>query len=154
MTNPLTETLDKVIKQAALDGTFTNESVGQFHQLVEDYDLLKKKAVALERELKQTKRDKEQLESKARHLEKECETWAAREQDVLDREKKADVLDNSLVYEKLRVTDHQNMVGMIFRNSVLRREVMTPIDATPITDGGMQGQPGHAQRDTVEEEKQ
>ena len=74
-------------------------------------------------------------------------------QDLMDRENKCMELEVRKECADLRVVDHKEMFKTVFRNSVLRKEVMTPIDATQVDQYGTQLPGGYPQRDTVEEEK-
>ncbi len=148
----LTEQLDKIIQKAALDGALTKEAVDQFHSLVKQCDAQAEELRSLNKlniELID-KRDKLVIDlDMAKTLNKVA---AEAEIAMIEREKFITKLELTAEFEKQRVTDHINMFTTVFRNSVLRREVMTPIEATRM-DQGMSGQSGYASKDTVEEEE-
>jgi len=148
----LTDQLDRIIQKAALDGALTKEAVDQFHKiltenssLLEEVDDLKGKNVAGSKELEACKVKMEDFRAKVTD-------WVTREKELSEREKFITTLTLTAEHEAKRVQDHINMFTTVFRNSVLRKEVMTPLEATRM-DQGMQGQGGYAQKDSVEEEE-
>lgn len=149
----LTDKLEKIIKQAALDGALTEEAVAQFHTLVKERDALKTANDEWDEEGRKLKRDLKLSQDRVLVLEKECETWAGREQDLLDREHACTKLEVEKECADKRVADHQKMVELIFRNTRLKKQVMTPLaPGHPDQYGTVQGG-GYAQEDTVEEEE-
>ena len=148
----LTDQLDKIIRKAALDGALTEDAVAQFHSLVKQCDAQAEELRSLNKlnaELKE-KRDKLTTEL---HLSQTLNKVAAEaEIAMMEREKFITKLELTAEFEGQRVRDHINMFTTVFRNSVLRKGVMTPL-APPSMDQGMSGQQGYAQQDTVEEEE-
>lgn len=148
----LTEQLDKIIQKAALDGALTKEAVDQFHSLVKQCD-------AQAEELRKLNKLNTELIDKRDKLSGELtmsktlnEVAVKAELEMIEREKNITTLELTAEHEKQRVKDHINMFTTVFRNSVLRKEVMTPLEATRM-DQGMSGQPGYAERNTVESEE-
>lgn len=122
----LAEQLEKMILRAGIDGALTEDAVAQFHALVKQRD-------ALDVDNKRLDDRNTELEEKVRHLDSRAckaeacaETWAGREQDLMDRESKCTELEIRKECADLRVTDHQRMVELVFRNTVLKKQVVTP----------------------------
>ena len=126
----LTDGLDKLIQKAALDGALTPEAVAQFHSLVTQCDAqaielrdLQKVNIEiidardeLSRKVKIMLDDANELSTRAAAIE-------ADEDEHRDRKVKLECAE-------LRVTDHQEMFRVVFRNAVLKREVVTPGSAS------------------------
>ena len=121
----LTDQLDKIIQKAALDGALTQDAVSQFHALVKERDALKEANEEWEVSDKKLKKDLARDQAQVKILSAECETWAGREQDLLDREGKCTELEIRKECADSRVTDHQEMFRIVFRNAIIRKEVMT-----------------------------
>lgn len=148
----LTEQLDKIIQQAALDGALTQKAVDQFHTVLTENTALETKVASLEVVVEERRKKISGLEIDVALSKSLVEVAAKAEVEMIEREKNITTLELTAAHEKQRVTDHINMFTAVFRNSVIRKEVMTPTEATRM-DQGMQGQPGFAQKDTVEEEE-
>jgi hypothetical protein len=71
----------------------------------------------------------------------------------MDREGKCTELEIRKECADLRVTDHKEMFTTVFRNSVLRKEVMSPVSAGPIDQYGTKQSDVYPSKDTVEEEE-
>ena len=120
--------IDQIIKEFGQDVSFSAEAMQQFLQLksaCDEYEIQNKE---LRRDLEKDRDMIGDLNSRIRDLEAilgerdhEIEGWRARENEFKDRE------DNCLRHELLseynekRVEDHQHMVGLIFRNTELRK---------------------------------
>ena len=152
MTN-LTNELEVIIQKAALDGALTNEAVAQFHSLVKERDALKEDNCRLDDLNTELEEKVTKFDARASAAEKCAEEWAGREQDLMDRESTCTKLEVEKECAELRVTDHKEMFTTVFRNSVLRKEVMTPLDSSEANQYNSCPPGGMAQRDTVEEEE-
>lgn len=152
MTDQLTEQLKKIIQQASLDGALTQKAVDQFHTLVKQRDELDDKVKSLENTLEERGKQIDKLDADNTELRALQGVMAQRENEVSEREKEMTKLELTSEFNEQRVKDHKEMFTTVFRNSVLRKEVMTPVEATRM-DQGMRGDSGYAQRDTVEEEE-
>ena len=148
----LTDQLDKIIQKAALDGALTSDAVAQFHSLVKQCESQAEELRSLNKLNAELKDKREKLTGQLEIAKKLNQLAAEAEVAMIEREKQITTLELTAVHMKQRVTDHINMFTTVFRNSVLRREVMTPIEATRM-DQGMSGQSGYASKDTVEEEE-
>ena len=149
----LTDNLDKLIQKAALDGALTTDAVAQFHSLVKqctsqaeelrDLHKLNSEIIdardELSRKVKIMLDDANELSLRAAAIEED-------EDDHRDRKVKLECAE-------LRVKDHKEMFTTVFRNSVLRREVMTPVIPGPVDQYGTKQGDTFPTRDTVEEEE-
>lgn len=149
----LTTELDKLIQKAALDGALTPQAVDQFHALVQQCDAQAEELRDLNEVLLQSIAKRDELSRKLKILlddANEISTRAAAveadEDDHRDRKVKLECAE-------LRVKDHKEMFTTVFRNSVLRREVMTPVSAGPIDQFGTKQDDVFPTKDTVEEEE-
>jgi hypothetical protein len=121
------EDIDKIVKKAALDGTLTQEAAEQVLAAMRENEQLKEQHKSDEKRLsEQGVRINTQTERIGK-LEIECETWAGREQDLLDRERRCEKLEVQKECADQRVLDHRQMVEMVFRNLEVRRNVFTAV---------------------------
>ncbi len=146
----LSDQLDKVIQQASLDGTLTRDAVDQFHEILaensslgEENDRLKDLNAAGSKDLRETKVKLEEHRSKV-------SDWVGREKELAEREKNITKLELTAENEKKRVQDHINMVGLVFRNIEVRREVLTAVPGAESNQYGAPS-PGFVQRDKTSE---
>lgn len=122
----LTDKLETVIQQAALDGALTKDAVSQFHSLVVERNALKDANEEWEENDKKLKKEVEKLVTDldiARTLNKVA---AEAEVAMIEREQKITTLELTAEHMEERVKDHKEMFSLVFRNSVIRKEVMTP----------------------------
>lgn len=147
----LTDQLDKIIQKAALDGALTNEAVSQFHALVKERDALKEANVEWERNDKVTTKERDELRKRVSELDTCVQDWAGREQDLLDREGKCTELEIRKECADERVKDHQEMFRIVFRNAVIRKEVMTRSDNHVESNGASHN--SYENKETLEEEE-
>jgi predicted RNase H-like nuclease (RuvC/YqgF family) len=144
--------IETILKKAAIDGTLTEEAINVFHATLKENEALKD----TNRQLKDdnTKLDERQSDYSQRYQEavKSNDAWAQRESDLKDREKECLRLELEAKFNEKRVEDHKNMFTTVFRNSVLRKEVMTPVHPGVPDQYGTR-QDAWPQRDTVEEEE-
>ena len=148
----LTDQLDKIIQKAALDGALTEDAVAQFHSLVKQCDAQAEELRSLNKLNNELKERRDKLTTEL-HLSQTLNKVAAEaEIAMMEREKFITKLELTAELESKRVQDHKEMFTTVFRNSVLRKEVLTPVEATRM-DQGMSGQPGYVEHGTVEEEE-
>lgn len=149
----LTEQLDKIIQQAALDGALTQKAVDQFHSIFTQNTALEVKVAALEETLEDRGKVIKNLETRNTELSALQGGMAQRENEVAERETKCTELELRAEYQLVRVNDHKEMFTTVFRNSVLRKEVMTaPVPGAP-DQYGNRAASEFASKDTVEEEE-
>ena len=144
--------LERMIQKAAIDGTFSQDAVAQFHTIVTERDALKDANRTLKDEVDTQRKLITNLQEQVKVLEGENTGWAGREQDLLTRESQQDVLEKSLEYEQLRVKDHQHMVQLIFRNPVTKSQVVTPGHAGHVDQYGNVQNQGWPEKHDVQSE--
>jgi len=147
----LTEQLDKIIQQAALDGALTQKAVDQFHSIITQNAALETKVASLEIVVEERRKRISGLEIDVGISKTLVDLAAKAEIEMIEREKNITTLELTAEHEKQRVKDHINMFTVVFRNSVLRKEVMTPVTAA--FDQYNNRQDGFPAKDTVEEEE-
>jgi len=148
----LTEQLDKIIQQAALDGTLTPKAVDQFHALIKQNVALETKVASLEVVVEERRKKISGLEIDVALSKTMVEVAAKAEIEMIERERFITKLELTATHEQQRVKDHQKMVELIFRNSVIRREVMTPTHPSAPDQYGTR-QEGYPNKDIVESEE-
>ncbi len=126
--SPVEAKIGQIIKDFSTESSFTAEAMKQFMELkamVGEYEVQIKE---LHRDLERDKDKIGDLNSKIKTLEgvlgerdHEVEGWRARESELLEREVEMTRIEVTLACEKQRVEDHQSMVGLIFRNSEIRK---------------------------------
>lgn len=152
MIDNLIEQLDNMIQKAALDGALTQDAVRHFHELVEANGTLTE-------ELRDTEKERIRLVTECEKLREDLKVTRglvkmAMEAEVamIERELKMTTLELTAKHEAKRVEDHKEMVKLIFRNTTVRKEVITPIRGSAGVDQYNSPLPsGYAQRDAVEE---
>jgi len=144
----LTEQLDKIIQQAALDGALTQKAVDQFHSIITQNAALETKVASLEIVVEERRKRISGLEIDVGISKTLVDLAAKAEIEMIEREKNITTLELTAEHEKQRVKDHINMFTVVFRNSVLRKEVMTPVTAA--FDQYNNRQDGFPAKDTVE----
>jgi hypothetical protein len=147
----LTEQLDKIIQQAALDGALTKDAVDQFHAIITQNAALETKVAALEVVVEERRKKISGLEIDVALSKSLVELAAKAEVEMIEREKFITKLELTATHEAQRVKDHINMFTLVFRNSVLRKEVMTPTSSTVDQFGSRQTD--FPNKDTLEEEE-
>ena len=122
-----------------------------FHGILEENEELKGMNESQEEQLSNKRDECVVLNKRVDTLEKECETWAGEEQDLLERERRATVLECKVESEMLRVQDHKDMFSQVFRNLETRRTVFPVQPAAHISDSGMTGPGGFVEERTQTE---
>jgi len=151
MTDHIKE-IDKIIQKAALDGVLTSGAVKQFNELILERDALAKTVDAQKITLKSK-------EDECNHLQESLAKYREMEQTLCTREAAVEEDENEhrdrkvrLECADLRIKDHKEMFTTVFRNSVLRKEVMTPTHPSAPDQYGTR-QEGYPSKDTTEEEE-
>lgn len=150
MTDHIQE-IDKIIQKAALDGVLTSGAVKQFNELILERDALAKTTEAQKKELEKgaTVLQLVQQERDAARSDRDALTQFM--DDVKEREKKITELEFEAKYSELRRKDGVHLFETVFKNSVLRREVMTPLAAGEPNQYNSCPSGGFAQKDQVTE---
>lgn len=138
----LTEKLEKVIQQAALDGALTEDAVAQFHSLVKERNALKDANVEWEETDKKSKLECEQLSRDIAKMTGKLGDYQTRERELVERETKVTRLEIEKECSDKRVEDHVKMVELIFRNLEVRRNVFPVSPSTHISESGIHGMGG------------
>ncbi len=138
----LTDTLEKVIQQAALDGALTKDAVSQFHSLVVERNALKDANVEWEETDKKSKQEHVTLNASFSQVSSQLSDYQTRERELVERETKVTRLEIEKECSDKRVEDHVKMVELVFRNLEVRRNVFPVQPSTHINDQGMHGSGG------------
>lgn len=149
----LTDGLDKLIQKAALDGALTPEAVAQFHSLVKQCDSQAEELRSLNKVNTEIIDARDELKKKLDIMLSDANELSTRAAAIEESEQAHRDREVRLECANLRVQDHKEMFTTVFRNSVLRKEVMTPIDATQVDQYGNQTPGGFPQKDEVSEEE-
>jgi len=147
----LTDTLEKVIQQAALDGALTEDAVSQFHSLVVERNALKDANVEWEESDKKAKKEIQKLGERCDNMQQQILLNAERESELQKREKEITQLECTAKHMEERVEDHKEMFKTVFRNSVLRKEVLSPHHDHTDVNGASSST--YSTKEQVEEEK-
>ncbi len=145
--------IEKAVQTAAIDGTLTKEAVDMFHGILEENEELKDVVEKKDRFEQERNKTVERLErdlSMAHALNKVA---AEAEMAMVEREQKMTTLELTAKHMEERVTDHKEMFTTVFRNSVLRKEVMTPVSAGSVDQYGTRQGDVYPAKDTVKEEE-
>lgn len=121
--------INELILDISKGASFSADAMAQFVELKGEVDSQESTIKYLRRE-RETDKDKiGDLNSQIRTLEgvleqrdHELAGWLAREHELKDREEQRVRQEVELACEKQRVEDHQSMVGLIFRNTELRKK--------------------------------
>jgi len=123
--------IEDIIKDLSTQASFTGEAMSQFIQLQAACNAQATQIEALERDLDKERDKVGDLNSAMRKIEKlsderflEIEQWQARQVELEAREQKINTLEVTTACDERRVEDHQNMVGLIMRNTVMRRNYL------------------------------
>ena len=119
----LTQELEKVIQKAAIDQTLTPKAVEHFQEQIRQAGDLKKEVERLEKRKTEQAQEIERVVTKNREYKDELDAYKAREASLVERENKARELELKAEYQGTRVQDHKDMMGIIFRNTEVRRNI-------------------------------
>lgn len=139
--------IEVAIQKAAIDGALSEAAVEQFHSVIQQCADLTDKCVSLEKTQDRMEKEKKELDSLFAQTSSTLSDYQTRERELVEREKQITELEMSAKHEHQRVMDHKEMFKTVFRNSVLRRGVVTPIH---VSESGMHGS---TDLNTVEEEE-
>lgn len=145
--------LEKVILKAAIDGTFSQEAVEQYRAVMTENSELKAANESQKKQLSSLRDDLGVLNNRSEVMRNELEGYKAREKELQDRESQAEVLEMTVKYEQKRVEDHRSMVGLIFRNTKLRSQAMTPGFPGFVDAAGMTQYPNYPEKNDLETEE-
>lgn len=137
MTNDqeLTQEIIKAIQIASVQGNLTKEAVDYVNKILEDNKCLKDSVGKYSLRIEEYKSEILSIKKEnSKILEKE-KTLSDRKREVSKRENKITELEMSVLYEKQRVKDHQDMFSLVFRNIETRKNVFTPVTGGTQYDG-------------------
>jgi hypothetical protein len=124
MSEQLNEELGKLIQKAAIDGTLSKSAVEQFNGLLVDNENLQKDVAVKVKRI-------QDLEEQVKSLTEQNHNYAEIQNGVKEREeacraKEQEHRDRQVKLEcaEMRVADHQNMFGLVFRNAVIKSSVL------------------------------
>ncbi len=149
--NELTENLDKLIQKAALDGALTPDAVAQFHALVTQCDEQAKDLRELQKVNTEIIEKRDEYSRKLKIMLDDANELSTRAAAVDEQENEHRDRKVRLECAELRVKDHKEMFTTVFRNSVLRKEVMTPNENHTDVNGAQHS--SFSTKDSVEEEE-
>jgi len=123
------ETINELIRDISRGAAFSADAMAQFVELQSEVDslentnkFLREKADEQRDEIKKLERDLEKSRDKVGDLNSEMEGFRTRISELEDREKQCAINEVRMECANVRVDDHQNMVGLIFRNTELRKK--------------------------------
>lgn len=148
----LTIELDRLIQKAALEGALTQDAVAQFHAVLTKCDAQTDKINELDKALADVREERDRIATQRDNMQKQVLLDAERVNELEEREKKITEMEVREECTMLRIADHQEMFRVVFRNAVVRKEVMTPVEGLKADQYGTSHAPW-AQKDTVEEEE-
>ncbi len=138
----LTDKLEKVIQQAAIDGALTKEAVGMFHGVLEDNEELRESLEKKDRLERERVTTLETANSNLAQATTKLSDYQTRERELEERETKITRLEIERKCADLRVEDHKEMVKLIFRNLEVRRNVFPVSPSQHINEQGISGPGG------------
>ncbi len=121
----LTKELDKLIQKAALDGALTPEAVAQFHSLVTQCDAQAGELRELNKVNTEIISARDELSRKLKIMLDDANELSTRASAIEADEDEHRNRKVQLECANLRVTDHQEMFRIVFRNAVIKRDVVT-----------------------------
>ncbi len=144
--------IEAIVQKAGIDGTLRKMAVEQFDDMVKENVALKEKVEQLEADNKKGSAANSDLRNRIANAETIVNKWEERESELATREKAITALELNAAHQAERVKDHKEMFTIVFRNTVLRKDVLTAISGT---DGGQYQSPiaGTIDRDTLSEEE-
>lgn len=151
MSEELNMELTKLISKAAIDGTLSESAVKRFTEVLAANKTLTETLRETERRRIDSAKDADRFSKDNQKLRDELAGYREREKELSDKESQAEVLAMTVKYEQKRVDDHKEMVGLIFRNAVLKKGVMTPLLPGEPNQYNSCPSGGFAQKDEVEE---
>lgn len=122
----LTDGLDKLIQKAALDGALTPDAVAQFHSLVKQCDAQAEEIADLQKVNENITTNRDELSRKLKIMLDDANELSTRAAAVHEAEQEHANREVKLECAELRVKDHQEMFRVVFRNAVIKRDVVTP----------------------------
>lgn len=145
--------IEHAVKKAGIEGALTEEAVTQFHGVIEKCDELTGDLETSEKARASLILQRDQLQADLGIAQALNKVAAEAEMAMIEREAKITKLECKAEHMEERVKDHKEMFTTVFRNSVLRKEVMTPLPGLKQDQYGTSHAP-YAQKDSVEEKEE
>lgn len=150
--NDTMDEIRKVLSKAAIDGTLTEDAISQFSAVIDENRALHTDYESTLTHLKDSRAETKKVLAERDEYYKQLAVWQSRETELATREKEILRLELTAEFSEKRLSDCKELFTTVFRNSVLRREVMTPIRGTEGVDqynAPLAG--GYASKDEVKE---
>lgn len=126
--SPTEAKISQIIKDLSTESSFSAEAMRQFMELREEVQSQESTISYLRRHNKEKDEEIKNIEATLEHtrdavgdLTSELEAWRSRGNELQDREEQCLRLELTAEFNEKRVEDHQSMVGLIFRNTELRK---------------------------------
>lgn len=126
----LTIELDRLIQKAALDGALTKDAITKFGNVLMENERMKAQGTI----------DNEKIAADAKEIRRLgvaldianglVKIAGEMEAALITREKDATRNELLAEYSAIRVKDHQEMFRIVFRNAVIKRDIVTPGSAS------------------------
>ena len=126
MRKDLLEDIDRIVKQAGLEGTLTEDAIGYYNSLIKITEETKAKNAELEKQLKECDEQRRAEANKHHEASQKLNAWIERERELVEREKEITKLELKAEYEAKRVDDHKTMFATVFKGYHVRKQVVTP----------------------------
>ena len=150
--------ISEIISELSTKSTFSADAMHQFLQLKDEADgleftnnYLRRNNKELEEQIKDVEVVLERTRDAVGDLTSELDHYRKREGELLDREAQMTRHEMTAMYEEKRCEDHKEMFKIVFRNAVIKRQVMTPLEAGTPNEYNSCPAGGFAQKDELEE---
>ena len=117
----LQQRITDLVVESMNQKTFQPEILARISDMAKEYEATERELEVTNKELAELRVDHNNSHKELVDLRGEHSNLRAGQADLAEREKKMDILELSVQYEQKRVQDHINMVGLVFRNTTLRR---------------------------------
>jgi len=115
------EKIDTILKEAAASGTLTIEALSHIQKIRDESALLEKSNQNLTAKIEAVQSHRDSLKCELEKLREENAAFRSRQIEVREQAKANFGLELKAQHAAERVTDHINMVKLIFRNAELRK---------------------------------
>ena len=129
--HPHIDKINEILEEISDKATFADGAMKQFLALkdeVEDQErtikYLRKDNDQRGDEIEKLNTERKCLTNEVAMLKDQIHQMQERERELWGREAKITELEQAVNYERQRVEDHQNMVGLVFRNTEVKRSVL------------------------------
>jgi predicted RNase H-like nuclease (RuvC/YqgF family) len=126
------ENIQSIIDELAATNSFSAGAMAQFTKMKDELDAaehtikyLRRNNTEKDEELKDAKDEVRAANEEISRMYALEQEWHKRNSELCDREQQITRLEMTAQNESQRVTDHQEMFKVVFRNAIIRREVMT-----------------------------